>query len=381
MAVDLWSYIDAPGSGFTGRFIVTLRRPDQVGALLLMLGLPALPDGSGADVSFAAIETQPNFWFSDLGIAIVSLSVAQAMALRVQVNAVSPIASIEPEFSVRPLAGGTCTEPAEFRWSLDETRVLQSPYTGAGVKVALLDSGFDVTHPLLASRSVQAKTFVSDPADKDPRDHGTGCLSMAIAGGSPCRRGIASGALPYLGRIQTQFESVPEARVIAGIRWALREGVQVLSISYGNEVEAPLLAFELLATKALLQGCLIIAAAGDAGKIGQPANTPGIMAVGGVTSFLDHWYGSPVSTATAQIAVAAPALGVYTASSSRSGFRFADGTSIAAPHVAGIAALWCEATKATGQDLWDILIKNPRVLTEPPKYVGAGLVKAPPKPS
>jgi subtilisin len=378
MAADLWSYIETPDSGFTGRFIVTLRVPAQLPPLLATLGLAALPDASALNASFAAIETQPHFWFSDLGIAIVTLPVNQARTLRLQISATSVIASIEPEFSVRPLAGGSCKEIPSECWGLNKTGVLASKYTGAGVKVALLDTGFDATHALLSSRKVQSKTFVTELATEDLRDHGTGCLSVAIADGTPCRRGIASDASPYLGRIRSDAsDDVPVARLIAGIQWALREGVQILSISYGNEVEAPSGALELLAARAQLMGCLIIAAAGNNGKIGQPANTPGIRAVGGVTLNLDRCKGSPASTATAQIAIAAPALGVYTASSGLSRYRFAGGTSIAAPHVAGIAALWCEATKATGHNLWECLRKSASALTVRPEYVGAGLVQAP----
>lgn len=144
--------------------------------------------------------------------------------------------------------------------------------------------------------------------------------------------------------------------------------------------------FELAARRALDRGTLIVAAAGnDSGRpasvqpVSHPANCPSIMAVAAVDA------GSGVAAFSngginpdGVVDLAGPGVDVLSSWARPTLYRRINGTSMATPHVAGIAALLAEANPGVrGRDLGEPLIQTCRGMGLPAQDAGAGLVQAP----
>jgi subtilisin family serine protease len=116
------------------------------------------------------------------------------------------------------------------------------------------------------------------------------------------------------------------------------------------------------------------------GFVGAPANSPYIVAVGALNQQLDVAFFSARTLPDVlggQVDVAGPGYQVYSSWPMPTRYRAISGTSMATPHVSGLAALWAEATGYRGQALWSLLTQNGRRLLAPSLDVGSGLVLAP----
>jgi subtilisin family serine protease len=158
-------------------------------------------------------------------------------------------------------------------------------------------------------------------------------------------------------------------------------------MSLGADVVEPSPAYTAAGRRALDQGSLIVAAAGnnadrqngDVGFVGVPANSPEILAVGALDPFLAVAWFSARSGAVpgGQVDLAAPGVDVYSSWPLPDCYTTISGTSMATPHVAGLAALWAEETGLRGRELWQTLTGAARRLTAPSVDVGSGLPLAP----
>ena len=126
---------------------------------------------------------------------------------------------------------------------------------------------------------------------------------------------------------------------------------------------------------ALRNGCLIVAAAGNASlNTGAPANSPTIMSVASLDANLKPSRFSNFG----KVDIAAPGRDVFSSWPRPSHYKSISGTSMAAPHVAGCAALWAESDASLrGMKLWQQLVASAQGLPSPESRVGAGLVQAP----
>jgi subtilisin len=278
-----------------------------------------------------------------------------------------------------------------FTWGLQATKVSTSHRSGQGVPVAMLDTGFDLQHPDFVGRRITSKSFVSNETPQDGHGHGTHVTGTSSGpqhppGGSR-RYGIAYNDNIFIGKVLSNQGSGTDGQILAGMNWAVANHCRVISMSLGANVRQPSQAYTKVGDRALAAGCLIIAAAGNNadrahgnfGFVGVPANSPSIMAVGAVDSQLHIANFSARSNPVAggQVDIAGPGVNVYSSWPRPTRYRIISGTSMATPHVSGIAALWSQATGATGAALWALLVRTAQRLAIPSVDVGAGLVQAP----
>jgi subtilisin family serine protease len=278
-------------------------------------------------------------------------------------------------------------------WGLQATKVVDSPFSGRGIKVAVLDTGFDLNHPDFGNRVITSKSFVDNEEVQDGHGHGTHCIGTACGSLTPLtppRYGIASSAEIFAGKVLNNQGKGSDGQILAGIEWAIANGCNIVSLSLGARVQPgqqPSDAFEVAAQRALQNGTLIIAAAGNDSDrrvgnirpVGHPANCRSIMAVAALTPDLRvaDFSNRGLNPDGGQIDIAAPGVSVFSSWPMPTRYRTISGTSMATPHVAGIAALYVEATGSIGHALWNLLTQNARRLDDPAVDVGAGIAQAP----
>jgi subtilisin family serine protease len=408
----------------TGRYLVLL--PEEN----ISSGIAALRDSTGVrDIDDSAV--------SNIGVAVVALDPNQIQSLNAAVAGPQPILAAEPEQImyaigrivingdtanylqgykegvsnlVDTLSNGAVTPGQELAasefsdgattWGLQATKVVSSSYTGAGIKVAVLDTGLDLTHPDFAGRAITSESFISGEEVQDLQGHGTHCIGTSCGPlnppdpSSPMRYGVAYNAEIFVGKVLSNQGSGADGGILAGIDWAIGNGCQIISMSLGAPTRrgatySPI--YEEVAKRALSQGTLIIAAAGNESNrpgfinpVARPANCPSIMAVAALDKQLQiaSFSNSSINPDGGGIDIAGPGVAVYSTWSTKairraSRYLTIAGTSMATPHVAGIAALYAEATGKRGYELWALLMQNAQRINLPSVDVGIGLVQAP----
>jgi subtilisin len=277
-------------------------------------------------------------------------------------------------------------------WGLLATKVTTSKYSGKGIKVAVLDTGIDLNHPDFSGRNIVSKSFISGvPTAQDGHGHGTHCIGTACGPLNPSqgrRYGVAYGAQIFVGKVLSDQGSGGDIGILGAIDWAISNKCDIISMSLGSNEQNTSVAYETAGQRALNAGTLIIAAAGNNarrslgsyGFVGRPANSRTILAVGALDSKLelgDFSARDTVRSTGTAVDIAGPGVAVYSSWPMPAGTRVISGTSMATPHVAGIAALWAQATPDRGAALWQRLITNAHTLSAPIVDVGRGLVQAP----
>ncbi len=291
-----------------------------------------------------------------------------------------------------PAAAAVVAETGANTWGLEATQVPRSRYSGAGIKVAVLDTGVDLQHPDLQGRNIQTASFVEGQPAQDGHGHGTHCIGTSCGPNMPAqspRYGIAYGADIYAGKVLGNNGSGAEAGILAGVDWAIRSGCQIISMSLGAPIQPGQpysQVFESVARRALQKGTLIVAAAGNesyrparVAAVGHPANCPSVLAVAAVDSEMEvaSFSNGAINPNGGEVNIAAPGVSVYSTWPMPRRYNTISGTSMATPHVAGIAALWAQATGLTGLPLALRLLRMAQQLDLPVTDVGWGLVQAP----
>lgn len=279
---------------------------------------------------------------------------------------------------------------AQATWGIQAVQADSSPFSGRGISVAVLDTGFDLEHPDFAGRNVTAQSFVPGEQAQDGHGHGTHCIGSSCGPRTPStgpRYGVAYEADIFVGKVLSDSGSGTDGGILAGIDWAVANGCPVISMSLGADVMQEHPPYSTAGARALEKGSLIIAAAGnnadrrsgDMGFVGAPANSPEIMAVGALDQQLEMAYFSAQSLPArgGQVDIAGPGFQVNSSWPMPTRYRTISGTSMATPHVAGVAALWAESTGRRGLELWATLCIESQRLAQPSLDAGSGLCLAP----
>ena len=270
-------------------------------------------------------------------------------------------------------------------WGIEAVEADRSRFTGEGVSVAVLDTGISSTHPAFKGVSLLIQNFTTDASANDGNGHGTH-VAGTIAGGevNGTRIGVASNLERLIiGKVLSDQGQGSTTAIVQGIQWASLQGAQVISMSLGIDFTAYVESlheqegvelkaavsmglqaysanvdmFEKLgdsfnALSFIGQGSLLIAAAGNESRrpgytiaTSPPAVADSILSVAAVDS---NFAAAPFSNTYAD--VSAPGVDISSAGLD-GGLSVLSGTSMAAPHVAGVAALWSQKLLESGSQL------------------------------
>jgi len=236
---------------------------------------------------------------------------------------------------------------------------------GSGVKVAVLDTGIDYTHPDLMNNCKGGINLVNPRKDyKD--DNGHGSFVAGIIAGEDNDIGIvgvAPEAWLYGVKVLGASGSGYVSDIIDGISWSIENGMDIINMSLGSDDDIQSL-HDTCDTAASLGIYLVAAAGNDGGAVDYPGAYDSVIAVAATNNkdIRPSW-----SSYGPEVDIAAPGVSVYSAWKN-GGYKTASGTSASAPHVAGTLALNLQANIfSCADDLppagWDI-------------FTGAGLVDA-----
>ncbi|MEU4570966.1 S8 family serine peptidase [Nonomuraea sp. NPDC023979] len=253
------------------------------------------------------------------------------------------------------------------------TEAWRQGLTGQGVTVAVLDSGYDPTHPDLKDVVTQSRNFSDEPGIEDRLGHGTHVASI-IAGAGEKYRGVAPGARIALGKVGGAA-GITDSAILAGMEWAATEvKAKVVNMSFGSPDEPGLDPVEeAVNTLSRDTGTLFVVASGNEGDQGvgtlySPGSADAALTVGAV----DHAdqvadfssTGPRVGDHAVKPDVTAPGVDIVAAAATGTadGTHVAkSGTSMATPHVVGAAAVLAQRHPGwSGQQLKAALVGSAR---------------------
>jgi subtilisin family serine protease len=269
----------------------------------------------------------------------------------------------QPNWRYEASQGASVPAAPELQYAVVKIRLAgaQALAKGAGVKVAVIDSGVDALHPDLKGSVV--RVFDATRGEGRPDDmHGT-----AIAGiirGRGAIRGIAPEARLLAARAFFQTDGYDGDQsstviVMRALDWSVASGAKVINMSFAGPPDEGLAE---AVDRAAKQGVIMVAAAGNGGPQAKPAYPAAYADVIAVTATDadDRLYEK--ANRGSYLTVAAPGVDVYVTAPNKR-HRFSTGTSMAAAHVSGLVALMLERNRElTIADVREAIVRTARDL-------------------
>ncbi len=254
-------------------------------------------------------------------------------------------------------------------------------YTGGNnITLAIIDTGADLDHPDLQANIGPGYNYIHPGAlPDDDQGHGTHVTGIAAAVGN---NGLGVAGVNWKARVMPlkildASGNGSTYNLAQAIRYAADNGARVINMSLGGSCGMGWPEIEAAVNYAVSQGVLLVAAAGNSGStpVMCPAAIDGVMAIGATDSTDSRAY---YSNYGANLAVSAPGSSIYSTLMG-GGYGYKSGTSMATPHVAGLAALvWSYAPSLTSSQIRDILQNTADDLGPPgwDQYYGYGRINA-----
>ncbi len=250
------------------------------------------------------------------------------------------------EASGKP-SSSTTQPPETVGWGVSRVWGASQPTaTGAGVKVAIIDTGIDLTHPDLAGNIKGGINLVrTNRSPNDDNGHGSHVAGIVAAIDNTIGYvGVAPGASLYAVKVLDARGSGYLSTVAAGIDWARQNGMNVGNMSLGGSSGTSQL--QAACDNAAAAGVLLVAAAGNSGdgstltvETSYPAQYSSVVAVG-ATDYADAV--ASFSNTGPKVEVSAPGVSIPSTYKG-GGYATLSGTSMASPHAAGLAAVLLSA--------------------------------------
>lgn len=263
----------------------------------------------------------------------------------------------------------------EEEWNIQQINAdgasTQSATNNAAIKVALIDSGIDYTEDIDVA---ERKNFILGDEEvsvifEDLCGHGTGVAGILAAKDNDIGiTGIAPGITLYSARVLDGSMKAPVSRAVEAIYWAIEKDVDIINISFSTQTDSA--ALKKAVQDAQDAGILIIAAAGNEGAVDYPAAYDAVVAVGSVNTEGEV---SDFSAVGEEVELVAPGEQIKS-TGELGGVGIYSGTSISAPHVAGVAAvLWAKDPSMDAGFIRSLLDTSANLYSEQQEY-GYGLL-------
>jgi hypothetical protein len=241
------------------------------------------------------------------------------------------------------------------------------------LRIGMIDSEVDVSHPALANTRIQTRAFTSAGADM-PSFHGTAIASIIAASGSEFM-GIAPNAEVFAAEVFEQDakrgEIASTVSLVRALDWLISSGVDVVNISLAGPPNRLLEAALLRASE---QDVMIIAAAGNGGPVAEPMYPAAYSSVVAVTAVDVRGQVFRLANRGAYLDISAPGVGMRHARSG-GGYAASSGTSFAVPFATTAVARLRQLQP--GDDAMELLYRSAQDLGPPGRdtIYGYGLLR------
>lgn len=265
---------------------------------------------------------------------------------------------------------------ADSVWDTDSNLIVDfGSNIGEGVKVAVLDTGIDKDHPDLANNLAGGINIVNYRKSYDD-DNGHGTHVAGIIAGIDNEIGVlgtAPGAVLYAVKVLNKKGQGWLSDIIDGLDWCINNGIDVINMSFGTSSSNQ--TFQEAITKVYNAGIVQIAAAGNnyGGPVDYPAAFRETIAVS-AEDISDNF--ASFSSAGEEVDLIAPGVDIFS-TYKEDGYKTLSGTSMACPHVTGVAALILRNQPFyTPDEVLNVLLITAEDINLPADQQGAGLVDA-----